>query len=146
LATADWLTLGTIIMRRARNFSPKCMSSDPHNSPDDALKMMREAADLEDHNEKHIVTPGRILPARELLGDMLCETGQPVLALQEYEASQRREPNRFRGYYGAARAAEAAGDREKAEMYYGKLLTLAKNGDTERPELAHARAYVGRRG
>jgi tetratricopeptide (TPR) repeat protein len=115
-----------------------------HKNVDDALKLVREAADLEDQNEKHIVTPGRILPARELLGDMLYETGQPVLALKEYEASQQREPNRFRGYYGAARAAEAAGDRDKAAMYYGKLLTLAKNADTERPELAHARAYVGR--
>jgi hypothetical protein len=111
---------------------------------DDALKLMREAADLEDRNEKHIVTPGRILPARELLGDMLYETGQPVLALKEYEASQQREPNRFRGYNGAARAAEAAGDRDKAAMNYGKLLTLAKNADMERQELAHAKAYVGR--
>jgi hypothetical protein len=115
-----------------------------HKNVDDGLKLMREAADLEDQNEKHIVTPGRILPARELLGDMLYETGQPILALKEYEASQPREPNRFRGYYGAARAAEAAGDRNKAALYYDKLLTLAKNADTERPELAHARAYVGR--
>ena len=75
---------------------------------------------------------------------MLYETGQPILALKEYEASQQREPNRFRGYYGTARAAEAAGDRNKAAMYYGKLLILAKSADTERPELAHARAYVGR--
>jgi hypothetical protein len=111
---------------------------------DDALKLMREAADLEDRNEKHIVTPGRILPARELLGDMLYEAGQPVLALKEYEASQQREPNRFRGYNGAARAAEAAGDRDKAAMNYGKLLTLANSADSERPELAHAKAYVAR--
>ena len=75
---------------------------------------------------------------------MLYETGQPILALKEYEASQQREPNRFRGYYGAARAAEAAGDRNKAAMYYDKLLILAKSADTERPEVAHARAYVGR--
>ena len=111
---------------------------------DDALKLMREAADLEDKNEKHIVTPGRILPARELLGDMLYEAGQPVLALKEYEASQQREPNRFRGYHGAARAADVAGDHDKAAMYYGKLLTLARSADTERPELARARAFVGR--
>jgi hypothetical protein len=110
--------------------------------PDDALKLMREAADLEDGNEKHIVTPGRILPARELLGDMLLEVGQPALALKEYEASQQREPNRFRGLAGAARAAEAAGDRGAAVMYYGKLLALAKDSDTDRPELAHARTYT----
>jgi hypothetical protein len=114
-----------------------------HKNVENALRLMREAADLEDKNEKHIVTPGRILPARELLGDMLYETGQPALALKEYEASQQREPNRFRGYYGAARAAEAAGDRDKAAIYYGKLLTLAKSADTERPELVRARAYLG---
>jgi tetratricopeptide (TPR) repeat protein len=109
---------------------------------DDALRLMREAAELEDKNEKHIVTPGRLLPARELLGDMLFEAGQPALALKEYEASQQREPNRFRGFYGAARAAEASGDRGKAAMYYGKLLELAKNADSERPELARAREFA----
>jgi predicted Zn-dependent protease len=103
---------------------------------------MREAADLEDRNEKHIVTPGRLLPARELLGDMLMEAGRPTLALQEYEASQQREPNRFRGLAGAARAAEAAGNRDKAAVVYGKLLALAKDSDTDRPELAHARTYA----
>src|SRR3954447_669497 len=112
------------------------------NKPDDALKLMREAADLEDRNEKHIVTPGRILPARELLGDMLLEAGQPALALKEYEASQQREPNRFRGLVGAARAAEATGNRDKAAAVYGKLLALAKDSDTDRPELAHARSYA----
>jgi hypothetical protein len=115
-----------------------------HKNVDDALKSMREAADLEDRNEKHIVTPGRILPARELLGDLLYEAGQPALALKEYEASQQREPNRFRGFYGAARAAEAAGDRDKAAMYYGKLLALANSTDSERPELARAKTSAGR--
>ena len=111
---------------------------------DGALKLMREAADLEDSNEKHIVTPGRILPARELLGDMLLEAGQPARALAEYEASQLREPNRFRGYYGAARAADAAGDQAKAKVYYVRLLDLAKSADSPRPELAAAKAYVAR--
>ena len=106
---------------------------------DDALKFMRAAADLEDKNEKSIVTPGRIVPARELLGEMLLELKQPALALKEFEASQVREPNRFRGYYGAARAAEAAGDRRKAADYYGKLMELTKNGESPRPELARAR-------
>jgi tetratricopeptide (TPR) repeat protein len=112
---------------------------------DDALKLMRAAADLEDRNEKSIVTPGRILPARELLGDMLLELKQPAQALKEYESSHVREPNRFRGYAGAARAAEAAGDRTKAANYYAKLIELTKNGDTRRPELAHARAYLAQR-
>ena len=107
------------------------------------LAAMRAAAGLEDKNEKHIVTPGRILPARELLGDMLLEAGQPDAALKEYEASQTREPNRFRGYYGAARAAEAAGDRAKAAAYYKKLLALAADADAARPELARAKAFKG---
>jgi tetratricopeptide (TPR) repeat protein len=106
---------------------------------EEALSLMRAAADLEDHNEKHIVTPGRIVPARELLGEMLLEAKQPQAALQEFEASQRREPNRFRNYLGAARAADMAGDRAKAAAYYQKLLVLAKNADAVRPELVSAR-------
>jgi tetratricopeptide (TPR) repeat protein len=112
---------------------------------DNALKFMRAAADLEDKNEKSIVTPGRVIPARELLGDMLLELKQPAAALTEYEASQLREPNRFRGFYGSALAAEAAGDRPKAADYYGKLLALAKNSDGNRPELARAKSYVAQR-
>ena len=68
------------------------------------------------------------------------ELKQPALALKEFEASQIREPNRFRGHYGAARAAEAAGDRRKAADYYAKLMALAKSADTPRPEPARARA------
>ena len=105
---------------------------------------MREAADMEDQNEKHIVTPGRVLPARELLGDMLREAGQPALAMIAYEMSQQREPNRFRGYYGVARAAAAAGDQEKASASYAKLLILAKDAEDPRPELTQAGAYTAR--
>jgi len=112
------------------------------SKPDDALKFMRAAADLEDKSEKHIVTPGRILPARELLGDMLLELKQPAAALKEYETSQAREPNRFRGYAGAAMAAEQSGQRQRAAEYYRKLLALAKNADSARPEIAHAKTYV----
>jgi tetratricopeptide (TPR) repeat protein len=111
---------------------------------DEALKLMRAAADLEDRNEKHIVTPGRIVPARELLGDMLLELKQPEAALKEYEASQLREPNRFRNYAGSARAAEMMGDRAKAAAYYQKLLALAKDADTQRPELAAAKKIAMR--
>jgi len=76
---------------------------------------------------------------------MLMELKQPAAALKEYEASQLREPNRFRGMYGAAHAAEAAGDRQKAADYYAKLLALAKNSDGGRPELARAKSYVAQR-
>ena len=111
---------------------------------DEALKLMRAAADLEDRNEKHIVTPGRVVPARELLGEMLLEAGQPGAALKEFEASQAREPNRFRNYLGSAKAAEMAGDRAKAASYYQKLVALAKDADTDRPELANARKLAMR--
>ena len=86
---------------------------------DEALKLMRAAADLEDRNEKHIVTPGRILPARELLGDMLLELKQPAAALKEYEVSQVREPNRFRGSVrrGAARPRRPATRRRRGSYY-----------------------------
>jgi tetratricopeptide (TPR) repeat protein len=110
---------------------------------DDALKFMRAAADLEDKNEKHIVTPGRIVPARELLGEMLIEVKQPAQALKEFEASQVREPNRFRGYYGAARAAAQSGDAAKARAYYATLVELAAKGDA-RPELQQAKTWLAR--
>ena len=108
----------------------------------EGAKFMRAAADLEDHNEKHIVTPGRMLPARELLAEMLLEQKQPAAALKEFEASQQREPNRYRNYAGAAAAAEAMGDRRKAAEYYAKLLELTKQGDAKRPELIRAKAFV----
>ena len=78
---------------------------------DEALAAMRAAADHEDQTEKHAVTPGPLMPARELLGDLLMELGRPADALPQYEASIAKEPNRFRGLYGAALAAERAGTR-----------------------------------
>jgi tetratricopeptide (TPR) repeat protein len=109
---------------------------------DEALKLMRGAADLEDRNEKHIVTPARIVPARELLGEMLLQLKRPQEALQEYEASQKREPNRLRNFAGAERAAEMAGDKAKAAMYSRKIVLLAKDADTARPEIVAARSYA----
>jgi tetratricopeptide (TPR) repeat protein len=109
---------------------------------DEALALMRAAADREDATDKHPVTPGPIVPARELLGELLLELGQPAQALEAFERSHRAEPNRFRGLYGAARAAELLGDREKARTYYTTLLELAAQADTERTELQHARAFL----
>jgi tetratricopeptide (TPR) repeat protein len=108
---------------------------------DEALTLMRSAADTEDKSEKHIVTPGRIVPARELLGEMLLELKRPADALKEFEASQIREPERFRGYYGAAQAAAQSGDKTKAKRYFAKLVEMAGQG-TPRPELAQARAFI----
>ena len=108
---------------------------------DEALKLMREAADKESASEKTPISPGPILPARELLGDMLLTLGQPAVALKEYEASQQREPNRFRGWYGAAMAAAKSGDTAKAKKYFSTLAKLAEKGGS-RPELQQARQHL----
>lgn len=108
---------------------------------DDAVSLMRSAADIEDKNEKHIVTPGRILPARELLGEMLLELKRPADALKEFETSLTREPERFRGLYGAAQAAAQSGDKAKAKRYFARLVEVAGHG-TARPELAQARTFL----
>jgi len=112
-------------------------------SKNDALKLARTAADLEDRTEKHPVTPGSVLPARELLADMLLETGSPAAALAEYKAALEVTPRRFRSIAGAARAAELAGDRDTAKAYYTDLTTLAKNSTAARPELVRAAAFLG---
>jgi len=108
---------------------------------DEALGLMRQAADMEDKNDKHTVTPGRLLPARELLGDMLMELKRPGEALKEYEQSQKREPERFRGTYGAALAAEMSGDAKAARRHYAHLVQLAGKGEP-RAELQLARTYL----
>jgi hypothetical protein len=110
---------------------------------DEALAQMRAAADLEDRTEKHPVTPGPIIPARELLGDMLLDAGKAKEALAAYEHSMKLEPNRFRGIAGAARAAEQAGDKATAQQYYKRLLELAAKSDGDRPVLQQARAFTG---
>jgi len=108
---------------------------------DEALSLMRQAANMEDKNEKHIVTPGRIIPARELLGDMLLELKRPAEALKEYEASQVREPNRLRGLYGAGMAASQSGDAARAKQYLGGLINMAGSA-SPRTEIGSARAYL----
>jgi tetratricopeptide (TPR) repeat protein len=110
---------------------------------EDALRLMRAAAEMEDKSEKHIVTPGRLLPAREMLGDMLLELKKPAEALKEFEVTQIREPGRFRSFYGAAVAAKESGNHEKALQYFTKILQLTEGAD-ERPETTKARAYVSR--
>ncbi len=108
---------------------------------DEALGLMRSAADSEDTREKHILTPGRLVPARELLGEILLELKRPAEALKEFEASQSREPDRFRGLYGAAQAAARSGDIATAKRYFSRLLQIVGPGDG-RPELALARTFL----
>jgi tetratricopeptide (TPR) repeat protein len=111
----------------------------------EALTQMRAAADHEDRTEKHVVTPGPILPARELLGDMLMDLGRPADALKEYEASIAKEPNRFRGLYGAALAAERAGDMPRARTHYQKLVSICAGSVGGRAELIRARQVIAQR-
>jgi hypothetical protein len=112
---------------------------------DEALAAMRAAADHEDQTEKHAVTPGPIMPARELLGDLLLELGRPADALPQYEASIAKEPNRFRGLYGAGLAAVSAGDQARARAHFEKLAALCAESDGTRPELARARQVLAQR-
>lgn len=112
--------------------------------PQDAVALMRAAAEAEDASDKHPVTPGNVAPCRQLLGEMLMMLDSPVQAFGEFERSLKRDPNRFRSIYGAARAAEASRNWDGARAYYAKLHTLAGNSDTERPELSKARAFLKR--
>jgi hypothetical protein len=109
---------------------------------DDALKAMSVAADAEDKTEKSPVTPGSLAPARELYGFMLLDRGMAKEALAAFEATKAKEPNRFNGYAGAAKAAQALGDTVQAKVNYEKLLALASGSDSDRPTLVAARTFV----
>ena len=108
----------------------------------DALVAMRQAADLDDATEKHPVTPGAILPAREQLGELLLEAGQPNEALAAYEASLKRAPRRLVSLYGAAHSAKLAGNADKAKLYFAELAEMTKASDGSRAEIKEARSEV----
>jgi hypothetical protein len=110
----------------------------------EGVETLRAAAAIEDATDKSAVTPGPLAPARESLGDMLLEAGDAAAAVQAYAASIAKEPGRFRGAYGAARAAEANGDAPAAHRYYETVLELSRNADSTRPEIERARAFVRR--
>jgi len=112
---------------------------------DEAVKLMRAGADLEDATQQHHTARDPIVPARELLGDLLIELGQPKQALTEFETALQKHPNRFNGLYGAGRAAELSGNREKARSFYAQLAEVCKKADTERPELHRAKTFVASR-
>jgi tetratricopeptide (TPR) repeat protein len=97
----------------------------------EALTTMRQAADLESSTEKHPVTPGEVLPARELLADMLLERREYAAARKEYAATLERSPNRFNSVYGVARSAELARDEAVAIEFYRKLLDLSATSKSE---------------
>ena len=110
---------------------------------DAAIAQARAAAELEERVGKHPVTPGAVLPARELLGDLLLELERPAEALAAFEAALAEAPDRFNSLAGAARAATQAGQRDTARRYYEKLLQQAGQG-SDRPELRDARAFLAR--
>jgi tetratricopeptide (TPR) repeat protein len=104
---------------------------------DESVTDMRTCADLQDKVGQDEVD----IPAREMLADILLESGQPAAALVEYRKSLQLSPNRFNGLYGAGRAAEAIGDMTEARKYYSALLRSTDNGShSSRPEIAHAQA------
>jgi hypothetical protein len=112
---------------------------------DEALAALAAAADREDATDKSAVSPGPLKPARELLGEMLLAANRPADALAAFEATVKKEPNRFWGVYGAGRAAELAGNREKAHHYYAELANLCREADAPaRAELTSARAFLAR--
>ena len=111
---------------------------------DACIEEMRKAAAREDATEKHVVTPGPIIPARELLADLLLEFGEAGEALQEYEAVLKKEPNRYRAVLGAARAASRAGNESRARELFKQLTELGKDADSGRDSLEEARQFLSR--
>jgi tetratricopeptide (TPR) repeat protein len=114
------------------------------NRPGEAVTLAQGAAQLEEKTGKHPVTPGAVVPARELLGDLLLEMGRSTEALAAYQSSLRESPRRFNGLYGAARAATLVGRPEEAAGLYTKLVEMA-GPTSQRPELAEARAFLAQR-
>ena len=112
---------------------------------DDARRQMQAAADHEDATDKHAVTPGTIAPARELLGEMLLELKQAVPALEAFESTLRAAPDRLNSLAGAARAAELAGNREKAKTYYARVVANCQTADDDRAEVRDAKLFLARK-
>jgi tetratricopeptide (TPR) repeat protein len=109
---------------------------------DEAIKLMNMAADMEDQTEKNPVTPCEVLPARELLGDMLLQMNKPAESLQAYEADLKRHPKRFNGVYGAGLAAEKSGKIREAKTYYQQLLTFTNTTTADRQELIKVKEFL----
>jgi hypothetical protein len=112
---------------------------------DRAVSSMRQAADAEDASIKHVAMENRLYPMRELFADLLLEAGRAKEAAGEYARALKQTPNRYRGLFGAARAAEAIGDSTGARQYYARVIELSQHADGVRPELQRARAYLERR-
>ena len=112
----------------------------------EALNIMQKAAELESSTEKHPVTPGEILPARELFADMLLDMGRYREAQTEYETALKRSPNRFNSLYGAGLAAELGNNKSRAVLYYKKIVEITETVETDREQLKHAKLYLSQNG
>jgi tetratricopeptide (TPR) repeat protein len=119
--------------------------SQAEGDQEQALRLLRRAADLEDASEKHVAMENRLFPAREQLAELLLADDRPAEALAEFEASLRSTPNRLRGLYGAARAAELSGEPGLAAHYYGALRVLTEDASGPRAEIAEARTFLAAR-
>jgi tetratricopeptide (TPR) repeat protein len=108
----------------------------------EAIDILRRAAASEDILGKHPVSPGAFIPIREQLGTLLLEMGQPKKAQREFEAALKIYPGRFRGLYGAAQAAERAGEKAIASRYYTKLAAQTSKAGGSRNELNHVREFL----
>jgi tetratricopeptide (TPR) repeat protein len=109
---------------------------------DEAIRMMTKAADLEDATEKHSVTPGEVVPARELLGDLYIQMGDYKKAREAYENDLERHAGRFNGYYGAALASYKLKDMDNARKNYQELLKLSRQSGMQRPILTEAESIL----
>ena len=108
-----------------------------HNN-DEALRLLRESAEKDDG----VSDASDQIPAREMLADLLLELKKPQEALHQYQADLKLNPNRFNSLYGAARAAEAAGKAQEADLYYATLVKVCAGSNSDRPELARAKSLV----
>lgn len=113
---------------------------------DEAVSLLRQAAEGEDVLGKHPVSPGALVPAREQLGDLLLKMGRPKEAQREFEAALKIYPGRFRALHGAAEAAEKSGRKADARRYYAKLMEQTAQGDTARSEIAQLRQFSAAEG
>jgi len=138
-AKADpyWAEQTDVLIEAASGWLARAQNDDA-----EALRHMRRAADLEDASEKHVAMENRLFPVREQLGYLLLELQQPDKAFAEFEASLKSTPNRLRGLYGAAKAAERSGRPAIARDYYQKLRVLTADANGERIEIADARQFL----
>lgn len=133
----DWRTQVSIQRRIAAAWAAFA-----NGQREQALDEMRAVATLDDATEKHPVTPGPLLPAREQLGEMLLESGRPALALAEFRSALKRTPGRLAALSGAARAARLAGDRRQARFYAAEIVRITRSGDGTRPTIRDARTLI----